>query len=56
MFVMIHGSLALTSSVSQSVDPEIKCKPDLEDFWKVESIGFTDSDVKDDDVIAYESF
>jgi len=56
MFVMIHGSLALTSSVSQSVDPEIKCKPDLEYFWKVESIGITDSDVKGDDVIAYESF
>jgi len=48
MFVMIHGSLALTSSVRQAVDPEMKCKSDLKDFWKVESIGITDIEVKGD--------
>ena len=56
MFVMTPGSVALTSNCTQQCDPEIKCKPNIDDFWNVEALGITDDDVNTDDVIANENF
>jgi len=53
---MTPGSVALTSKCTQQCDPEIKCKPNIDDFWNVEALGITDDNVNTDDIIANENF
>ena len=49
MLVLTYGTEVEPSSVFMAVDSVIQRKPDLEDFWNLESIGVTDDPVHSDE-------
>ena len=50
MLVLTYGT-NIGTNVFTSLDDSVPTKPELEDFWNIESIGVTDkSNVKDDDI------
>ncbi|XP_052784398.1 uncharacterized protein LOC128220159 [Mya arenaria] len=52
MFVLTHGTDITKQSTFSSLDASIPTKPDLEDFWNIESIGIIDNvDKSDDDIV-----
>ncbi len=54
--ILTHGTNVTETAVFQNVDTLIPRKPDLEDFWSVESIGITDDPLKGADETAKEQF
>ncbi|XP_052762257.1 uncharacterized protein LOC128204895 [Mya arenaria] len=54
MLIFNQGS-SITYQSMFSVDTPVQ-KPDLEDFWNVESIGIIDKDTRNDDMIALDKF
>lgn len=56
MLVMTHGSNLSKTNVFASVDSVVPTKPELEDFWNVESIGIVDKQNTAEDTIALKSF
>ena len=56
MFIMTHGSDVTKQCAFSNIDAPLQTKPDLEDFWNVESIGITDDIVKTNDEVAMENF
>ena len=56
MFVLTYGNDVTKQSAFSSLDPAIPSKPDLEDFWNVESIGILDNVKMSDDEIASQNF
>ncbi|XP_060570805.1 uncharacterized protein LOC132729079 [Ruditapes philippinarum] len=58
MLILTHGSnvCVSTTNVFASVDSVVQTKPELEDFWKIESLGITDSQDNTNDEIALMKF
>ncbi|XP_052764085.1 uncharacterized protein LOC128206006 [Mya arenaria] len=56
MFVLTHGTDITKQITFSSLDASIPTKPDLEDFWNIESIGIIDNVDKSDDDIAMRKF
>ena len=56
MFILTYGKNATNSNVFTNVDAVNPKKPDLEDFWNVESIGVMDNNKTSDDDKAKEIF
>ena len=54
--IVTYGTMETKTSVFQNIDTVIPRKPDLQDFWNVESIGIKEDYLKDDDVQALENF
>lgn len=53
---MSQGKIMTKTPIFQSFDSPIQVKPDLEDFWKLESVGIRDKEVDMSDEIALKSF
>ena len=56
MLILTYGSSITESSSFTSVDTVVPRKPDLEDFWALESIGITDDPESNDDGTAMAKF
>ncbi|XP_045206117.2 uncharacterized protein LOC123558303 [Mercenaria mercenaria] len=56
MLILTYGTNIGNTNVFTSIDKVVPSKPDLEDFWNMESIGVYDNDKKPDDKIAMEKF
>ena len=56
MLILTTGSTVTESSLFTDIDKSIPKKPNVEDFWNVESIGITESDRKSYDDIAMSNF
>ena len=56
MLILTYGSDISETSCFTSVDSVVPRKPDLEDFWTVESIGIKDDPKSSDDEIAMAKF
>ncbi|XP_053395705.1 uncharacterized protein LOC128555912 [Mercenaria mercenaria] len=55
MLIMTHGK-SFTKTSFTNVDSVVPVKPDLEDFWRVESIGILDKQNTSDDEMAMKMF
>ncbi|XP_053395800.1 uncharacterized protein LOC128555967 [Mercenaria mercenaria] len=56
MLVLTYGNDVTNHSVFTSIDSAITTKPNLEDFWNIESIGITDNVQNSNDEIAMKKF
>ncbi|MCG8049164.1 MAG: hypothetical protein N0E48_26780, partial [Candidatus Thiodiazotropha endolucinida] len=56
MLTLTYGTNITSTSVFQSVDNVIPTKPDLEDFWNIESIGILDNLITTNDEVAKKRF
>lgn len=56
MFVMTYGSDSTTQSAVSNIVRCIATKPDLKDFWSIESLGITDNPSQSNDDIALQKF
>ncbi|MCG7879441.1 MAG: hypothetical protein N0C90_24385, partial [Candidatus Thiodiazotropha endolucinida] len=56
MLTLTYGTNITSTSVFQSVDNVIPTKPDLEDFWNIESIGILDNLITTNDELAKKRF
>lgn len=56
MLTVTYGSTVHVMKVFQNIDNELRCKPDLEDFWNIECIGIKDKIRQSDNDFAREKF
>ncbi|XP_053395582.1 uncharacterized protein LOC128555848 [Mercenaria mercenaria] len=56
MLVLTYGNDITNHSVFTSIDSAIPTKPNLEDFWNIESIGITDNVQNSNEEIAMKKF
>ena len=56
MFIMTHGNHESNSNLYSNVDSVVPTNPNIEDFWKIESIGVMDSPPLTNDEIALKTF
>lgn len=56
MLIMSHGRTLSKSPIFQSLDVPLQDKPDLEDFWRLDSIGIRDKELNKDDETAMKAF
>ncbi len=56
MLILTHGNNLNESSEFHDVDEVLPIKPNLEDFWNIESIGIVDEPENTDDEIAMQKF
>ena len=54
--ILSHGTNLTKNETLFGVDNVVQTKPDLEDFWNIETIGITDSSLRDEDDIVMEKF
>ncbi|XP_052785982.1 uncharacterized protein LOC128221411 [Mya arenaria] len=56
MLILTHGKMVTESNLFTDVDKSLPTKPDLEDFWNVETIGITNPIDQSDDQTAMKNF
>ena len=56
MLILTYGTNSTNTSVFQSVDDAVPVKPDLEDFWNLETIGVIDNQTTKNDEFGQKAF